>query len=136
MQKEKLLIIEDDYYQGLWYEEELEDEGYSVRVARSGNEALSLFENEGFGLVVLDIALPDINGLDLLPKILEKDKKIPVIINTAYPSYKDNFMSWAGNAYVIKSHDLSQLKEKIDEFMLYTFAHVLCGKYTLYIKPQ
>ena len=47
--------------------------------------------------------------------MLSMDNKLPVILNTAYPSYKDNFMSWAADAYVIKSHDLTELKVKIKE---------------------
>ncbi len=118
MRNGKLLVIEDDYNQGLLYEQELEDEGYSVLIAHSGNEAIEMFKHEMFALVILDIALPDMDGLDLLPRLLEKDKKLPVILNTAYPSYKDHFMSWAADAYVTKSYDLSELKEKVHKLLI------------------
>jgi DNA-binding response OmpR family regulator len=49
--------------------------------------------------------------------ILSKDKSIPIIINTAYSNYKDNFMSWAADAYIVKSSDLTELKNKIKELL-------------------
>ncbi|MDO8140754.1 MAG: hypothetical protein Q6358_04585 [Candidatus Brocadiales bacterium] len=48
-------------------------------------------------------------------RILSEHKKIPIIINTAYTSYMDNFISWAADAYIIKSSDLNELKTKIKE---------------------
>ncbi len=49
--------------------------------------------------------------------ILSKNKDIPIIINTAYCNYKDNFMSWAADAYIVKSSDLTELKNKIKELL-------------------
>ena len=55
------------------------------------------------------------DGLEVLGNIIGINNKIPIILNTAYPSYKDDFMSWAADAYVVKSSDLSELKEKIHD---------------------
>jgi hypothetical protein len=52
-----------------------------------------------------------------MEKILSKNKKQLVILNTAYSVYKDNFMTWAADAYIIKSSDLTELKEKIKELL-------------------
>ncbi len=49
--------------------------------------------------------------------ILSKHKGIPIIINTAYSIYKDNFMSWVADAYIVKSSDLTELKNKIKELL-------------------
>ncbi len=111
----KILVVDDEINQGLLYEQELVDEGYDVDVANSGKEALDRIENNAYDLVVLDIGMPDMDGLETLGRMLGKDNKLPVILNTAYPSYKDNFMSWAADAYVIKSSDLTELKNKIRE---------------------
>ncbi len=49
--------------------------------------------------------------------VVSKHKDIPLIIYTAYDSYKDVFMSWAADAYIVKSSDLTELKNKIEELL-------------------
>lgn len=63
--------------------------------------------------MVLDIAMPGMDGIEALGRILGQDNTLPVILNTAYSSYKDNFMSWSADAYVVKSSDLTELKAEI-----------------------
>lgn len=115
MEKKKILVVDDEVNQGLLYEQELTDEGYDVDVANSGEKALNMVKEKIYDLVVLDIGMPYMDGLETLGKMLSMDNRLPVILNTAYPSYKDNFMSWAADAYVVKSSDLTELKEKIRE---------------------
>lgn len=118
MTKYRLLVVDDEINQSLLYQQELEDEGYDVDTANSGLDALDLVKKTEYDLVLLDIGMPEMDGLETLSRLLGIDNKIPVIINTAYPSYKDNFMSWAADAYVIKSMDLTELKEKIKASLL------------------
>ena len=113
MIKNKLLIVEDSVNLGLLYKQELEDDGYEVEIAETGREALKLFKINSFDLVILDLFIPEMDGLEVLSHLLVINDKIPVIINTAYMSYKENFISWTADAYVLKSSDLSELKEKI-----------------------
>lgn len=113
MEKNRILIVDDEINQGLLYEQELTDEGYIVDVANSGAKALEMVQQNPYDLVILDIGMPDMDGLETLGRMLSMDNKLPVILNTAYPSYKDNFMSWAADAYVVKSSDLTELKDKI-----------------------
>jgi DNA-binding response OmpR family regulator len=113
MEKKRILVVDDEVNQGLLYEQELTDEGYLVDVANSGEHALQMVKGKKYDLVILDIGMPNMDGLETLGKMLSMDNKLPVILNTAYPSYKDNFMSWAADAYVVKSSDLAELKEKI-----------------------
>jgi DNA-binding response OmpR family regulator len=115
MDKKRILVVDDDVNQGLLYEQELIDAGYDVDVANSGEQALQMVKSQSYDLVVLDIGMPYMDGLETLGKMLSMDNRLPVILNTAYPSYKDNFMSWAADAYVVKSSDLTELKEKIKE---------------------
>ncbi len=115
MESKKLLVVDDDVNQGLLYEQELSDEGYEVDVANSGEQAIEMVKEKEYDLVILDIGMPYMDGLETLGKMLSMDNRLPVILNTAYPSYKDNFMSWAADAYVVKSSDLTELKEKIRE---------------------
>ena len=65
----------------------------------------------------MDVILPNMNGIELIDKILSEYRKIPIIINTAYSSYMDNFMTWLADAYIIKSSDLSELKNTIKKLV-------------------
>ena len=65
----------------------------------------------------MDINLPKMDGIETMGRVLSKNKEVPVIINTAYSNYKDSFMSWAADAYVVKSSDLSEIKSKIKEVL-------------------
>lgn len=112
-----ILIVEDDPHQGLLYEQELTDDGYHVLRATNGRDALRLVEEQPIDCVVLDINMPIMDGLDALGKILDLRPKLPIIINTAFSAYKESFMSWAADAYVIKSSDLTELKARIKEAM-------------------
>jgi DNA-binding response OmpR family regulator len=113
----KLLVVDDEKNKGLLYEQELEDEGYEVDIAISGVEALEKFKMNSYDLVILDIGMPEMDGLETLGRLVAIDNSIPVIIYTAFPSFKENFMSWAAEAYVVKSMDLGELKLKIKEVL-------------------
>jgi DNA-binding response OmpR family regulator len=112
-----LLVVDDNENLARLYEEELTDDGYEVTLASSGRAALKSIEEKRPDLVILDIAMPGMDGIDALGKILGKDKTIPVILNTGYSNYKDNFMTWSADAYVVKSGDLTELKERINEVL-------------------
>ena len=112
-----ILVVDDDKNLAKMYEQELSDSGYEVGVRFSGVEALDAIGKRRPDLVVLDIAMPGMDGIEALSKILGKDKTIPVILNTAYATYKDNFMTWSADAYVVKSGDIGPLKVKIAELL-------------------
>ena len=113
----KILLVEDEKNQQLLYQQELQDDGYDVVCASDGKEAIRLAEKENPDLVVMDINMPGIDGIEAMGRILSKNNKVPVILNTAYSSYKDNFMSWSADAYVIKSSDLTELKSIIRKIL-------------------
>ena len=108
----KILIVDDDQNILRLYKEELEEDGYAVVTASSGQEAIEQFERENPDLVTLDILLPDIDGIKLLRQMKERKPRIPIIMSTAY-DYRDDFAVWASEAYIVKSSDLSELKETI-----------------------
>jgi DNA-binding response OmpR family regulator len=113
----KLLVVDDDKNLRLLYEQELQEEGHEVSLASSGPEALDYLKNKRPDLIILDISMPGMDGIEALGKILAKDKTMPVILNTAYSTYKDNFMTWSADAYVVKSGDLTELKAKIKDVL-------------------
>jgi len=109
----KVLIVDDEKHIRLLYAEELEDEGYDVALASDGEGILELIDKEKPDVVVLDIKMVSSNGLDVLQEIRNKFYNLPVILCSAYGSYKVDIKSIAADAYVVKSSDLTELKSKI-----------------------
>jgi DNA-binding response OmpR family regulator len=112
-----ILVVDDDEAIRTLLQEELEDEGYKVLIATNARDALKMVAAEPLDLVILDIRMPGMDGLEALPRILGIKEGLPVIMNSAYTQYQDSFMSWAADAYVVKSSDLTELKEKIKELV-------------------
>lgn len=112
---EKILCVDNDLSLLLLYQEELSEEGYEVLVARNGKEALEKYDQEAPHLVVLEFRMPSKDGLETLNALLKRNRQLPVILNTSFPLHQNNFMSWGAEAYVLKSSDLTELKEKIRE---------------------
>jgi CheY-like chemotaxis protein len=112
-----ILIVEDDNNQRLLYEQELKLEGYEIVTASDGKEALEKVQEQLPDIIIMDINMPKMDGIEAMGRILSKKKEIPIIINTAYSNYKDNFMSWAADAYIVKSSDLSELKNAVKEVL-------------------
>ena len=112
---EKILCVDDDPVLLLLYEEELSEEGYEVLLAGNGKEALEKYDQESPQVVVLDLRLKIMDGLETLKALLGRNRDLPVILNTACPLDQDRYRSWGVETYVLKSSDLTQLKEKIRE---------------------
>ncbi|MDZ7362274.1 MAG: response regulator [candidate division KSB1 bacterium] len=106
----RILIIDDAANLRLLYQLELEVEGYEVVAAGSGAEALEVLAQKKIDAVVMDLLLPDCFGLELLNEILSWQRHLPLIINTAYEQFRDNFQTWGADAFVVKSSDLMELK--------------------------
>jgi two-component system response regulator (stage 0 sporulation protein F) len=113
----KILIVEDEQSQRDLYSIELQDDGYEIDQATNGKEAVDKVVNNKYDLVILDIRMPEMDGIEALGKILSRDKKIPIIIYTAYSNYKSNFMTWTADAYITKSSNLNELKDKVREIL-------------------
>lgn len=112
-----VLVVEDDANQRALYEEELRDEGYRVLTAGDGREALTIAGQDCPDLIVMDVNMPVMDGLDTLSAMLEVDRRVPVIINTAYASYRESFASWSADAYIVKSSDLTELKQTVKRLL-------------------
>jgi len=114
-----ILIIEDDKNIQELLRQELNDEGYSTLIAANGKEALFILKNkEKPDLIILDLRMPAMDGFETMGHILKLKQETPVIIHTAYPSYKDDALAMAADAFVVKSHDLSALKSAIFELIV------------------
>jgi DNA-binding response OmpR family regulator len=109
----KLLIVDDETYIRMLYKKEFESEGYQVVVASNPQEAVQAMGAARPDLVILDIELGDENGLDLLNRLRQRYRDCPIILNSAYSTYKSDFQSWLADAYIMKSSDLNPLKHKV-----------------------
>jgi CheY-like chemotaxis protein len=113
----KILVVDDEANIRELYREELEDMGYEVTTVADGAEALAVIDTTKFDLVTLDMRMPDIDGIETLRKMKEKDSTLPIVICTAYEEYKHDFGSWCSDAYVVKSADTSLLRETIKKIL-------------------
>jgi len=109
------LVVDDEPNLRLLYQEELQTEGYEVDVVDSAEATFKALEEKNYDVVILDIQMPGMNGLEAMGHILHKHRNQAIILNTAYSQFKDDFESWSADAYVVKSSDLTELKEKIKE---------------------
>ncbi|MBW1770791.1 MAG: response regulator [Deltaproteobacteria bacterium] len=109
----KILIVDDEEVIRMLYGEELEDEGYDVVTTGTGQGLVELVGREKPDLIILDIKMAEHDGLDLLQDIRKEYYNVPVILCSAYSSYKGDLKSIAADYYVVKSADLSELKRKI-----------------------
>ena len=109
----KILIIDDEESIHLLYREEFEEEGYEVHSALSGEEALEKVALINPDLVILDINMPGMNGIDVLRRLKELNSKMPVILSSAYQEFKQDLASWASDDYIVKSSNLDELKESV-----------------------
>ena len=113
-----ILFVDDEDNIRLLYKTAFEKEGYDVLLAKSGEEALQILEKDkDIDLIVLDIKMKGMSGLDTLQKIVKEELKIPVILSTAYVSYQEDYMSWFADAYVVKQADLTELKNEIKRLL-------------------
>jgi len=115
--KKKILVVEDEKTLCLLYEEELGKEGYDITAVTDAEAALVKLNEQSFDLIITDIRMPGKNGIELITQIMGLRKDIPIIINSAYQSYKEDFMTWAADAYVVKSSSLDELKSKIKQLL-------------------
>jgi CheY-like chemotaxis protein len=109
----KILIVDDEEVIRMLYAEELEEEGYGVITTGTGHGLIELIGKEKPDLIVLDIKMAEHDGLDLLQDIRKDFYNIPVILCSAYSSFKGDLKSIAADYYVVKSADLTELKQKI-----------------------
>ena len=109
----RLLVVDDEANIRVLYAEELKDEGYEVVTAASSAEAVEKLYEGVFDLAVLDIKLKNESGIDLLQKLVKERHDMPVILCSAFSCYKDDFSAWLADGYVVKSGDLTELKQEI-----------------------
>jgi len=111
----RILIVDDEEHIRTLYKLELEDDGYEVFTEDSGRDLSSKVARTAPDVVVLDIKMVDGSGLDALQELRDNFYDLPVILCSAYGSFKEDIKSYAADYYVVKSSDLTELKKRIGE---------------------
>ena len=110
----KILIVEDEEKLARFLELELSHEGYAVAKAGDGRTGLTMAESGGFDLIVLDIMLPELSGLELLRR-LRRTSSVPVILLTARGAVTDKVsgLDMGANDYITKPFAIEELLARI-----------------------
>jgi two-component system response regulator AtoC len=109
----RLLIIEDEEIMRVTLKDSLEANGYEVQACEKGSDGINAVKEDTFSMVITDIRLPDMTGIDILKIIKEKDKSVPVITMTAFGTIKD-----AVEAMKLGAFDYITKPFSLDEFNL------------------
>ena len=113
-----ILVVDDDENDRVMCERELRNEGYIAHSVSSGSEALQFVDkNPQLDLIILDIKMSPLDGMQVLKQLRAKNVFIPVILYSDYSTYREDFHTWHAEAYLVKSSDLTKLKEKVEEFL-------------------
>lgn len=115
MTKRSILVVEDEEKIARVLQLELEYEGYNVEKAFDGNEALEKYRSQKWDLILLDVMLPGMSGIELLRKIRNNDPLTPVILLTARGSVADKVsgLDLGANDYVTKPFEMEELLARI-----------------------
>jgi len=113
----RILLVDDEEYIRRLYTQELSEEGHEIFSVATGHNLLNRIDLLRPELVVLDIKLVEYDGLELLGQIRNRYYDLPVILCTAYDTYKHDAKASAADYYVVKSFDLSELKMAIQRAM-------------------
>lgn len=113
----KILLVDDEPSIQIVYREEFEDEGYEVVSAVNGEEGLEKFQTDDPDIVILDIHMPGMNGIEVLRQMKMLRPEIPVILSSAYQEFQRDISTWASEEYIVKSGNLDGLKEAVQRLL-------------------
>ena len=116
MSKTRILIVEDDIDHGHSLQEAIGDLGYATDLAPTGNAGVEAFRTQEPGVVLSDLVLPDIDGIEVMKRIREQDGgRTPVILMTAYGSIDSSVRAMKAGAYdyLQKPLDIDDLQTKL-----------------------
>ncbi len=113
----RILVVDDDESIRKVLLTILEEEGYSVDTAKNGREAISKSNRKFYNLALIDIRLPDIQGIELLSKIRDTTPKMRKIIITGYPSLQNavEALNRGADAYVMKPFEMEKVLKTIKD---------------------
>lgn len=113
----RIIIVDDDENIRKTMQTILEDEGYVVDLAVTGNEAIKMTQETAYNIALLDIRLPDMEGVELLKLIKDNVPRTRKIMVTGYPSMQNAISALNKNAdaYLVKPVDVEKLLNMVKE---------------------
>lgn len=133
----KLLVVEDEHLLNAVITKGLKKCGYAVDSAFDGEEALELYEINAYDLIVLDLNLPEIDGIEVLRTIRNEDHEIKIIILSARSEVEDKItgLDMGANDYLVKPFDFHELEARIRNLLRRSFVQqntsLTCGPITV-----
>jgi DNA-binding response OmpR family regulator len=111
----RILIAEDEPRLASFLERGLRSRGYATKAVHDGSTAAAITSDEDFDLVILDLGLPDLDGLSVLRELRRRGERLPVIVLTARDDVADKIegLDAGGNDYVTKPFKLEELLARI-----------------------
>lgn len=111
----KLLVVEDEPVLPKAIAKGMRKKGYAVDCAEDGEEALELYEINEYDLMILDLNLPKIDGMEVLRRIRSKDQELRILILSARSSVEDkiNGLDCGSNDYLTKPFDFGELEARV-----------------------
>ena len=115
--KKRILIVEDDEETRALLKDTIEDEGYKTASVNNGSEAFRKLAKESFDLIVTDVRMPGLTGLDILPRIKKLQPDAPIIVITAFGTeeVQRKALERGANAYLEKPIHFSELRALIHD---------------------
>lgn len=112
---EKILVVEDDEKIARVIQLELEYANYKIDIAHTGKSALERLENENFDLILLDVMIPELNGLEVLRRVREQNEDVKIIMLTARDAVMDKVsgLDSGANDYMTKPFEIEELLARI-----------------------
>ncbi len=109
--KNKILIVEDEMKVATFIKKGLETQNFEANVAHNAKDALKLFDTNAYTIVILDIGLPDMNGLEVCKRIRQQNQRIPILMLTALGSVADKISGFevGTDDYLVKPFDFMEL---------------------------
>lgn len=120
----KILIVEDEKKIARLIQLELEHEGYETGTAHTGLEGYTLFQNEKWNLLILDVMLPELSGLEVLRRIRSAGNQTPIILLTARDAMPDKVsgLDLGANDYITKPFEIEELLARVRVWMRQSFS--------------
>ncbi len=122
----RVLVVEDEVSLANLIKEGLEDEGYSVDLAYDGGEGLYLALNEPYDLIILDIMLPKMDGIEIAKTVRSKNIKTPILMLTAKDTIQDKVLGLDSGAddYLTKPFSFDELLARLRAILRRSFGEV------------
>lgn len=116
--KKRILVCDDEEPIRLLLSEALKDD-YDVVVCDNGREAVKYITKEKFDLLITDIKMPGVHGLEVIERIRERNKTIPIIICSAYKLLEDDVVVKTSeiSSFITKPIEINQLRAKVFELI-------------------